>query len=100
MPRVAVVAEPGNLEALMQAAGLVDVEGVRFGDPLRVAGVDGLWEWATALRSWSEVLLSLDVEVQARVRDRLAREFEGRTRGGELAIGREMTMVRATVPPS
>ena len=100
LPRVAVVAEPGNLEALVQAAGLAEVEGVRFGDPLRVSGVDGLWEWATALRAWSEVLSSLNEEVKARARDRLAREFEGRTRGGELAIGREMTMVRATVPPS
>jgi SAM-dependent methyltransferase len=100
LPRLAVAAEPGNLEALMQAAGLTDLEGVRFGDPLRVAGVGGLWEWATALRGWSEILTALDEDVQARAQDRLSREFEGRTRGGELAIGREMTMVRATVPPS
>lgn len=100
LPRAAVVAEPGNLEALMQGAGLADVEGVRFGDPLRVAGIDGLWEWIAALRPWAGVIAGLDGAVQARARDWLAREFDGRTLGGELAIGREMTMVRATVPPS
>jgi SAM-dependent methyltransferase len=100
LPRVAVVAEPGNLEALVQAAGLGEVEGVRYGDPLRVAGIDGLWEWAAALRPWSPVLPVLGRDVEARARDHLAREFDNRTRGGELAIGREMTIVRATVPPS
>jgi|GEM_PF-6131609 SAM-dependent methyltransferase len=100
LPRAAVVAEPGNLEALMQAAGLGEVEGVRFGDPLRVQGIDGLWQWVAGLRPWADVLARLDDDVRMRAKDRLAREFEGRTRGGELAIGREMTLVRATVPPS
>lgn len=100
LPRVAVVAESGNLEALVQAAGMAGVEGIRFSDPLRVAGIDGLWEWAGALRLWSDPLSELSADVNARARDRLAREFDGRTRGGELVIGREMTMVRATVPPS
>jgi SAM-dependent methyltransferase len=100
LPRVATIAEAGNIEALMQATGLVDVDGARYGDPLRVAGIGALWEWAVSLRPWTALLSGLDADVQARARDRLAREFEGRTRGGELSIGREMTIVRATVPPS
>lgn len=97
---VAPVGESGNLEALFQAAGLEAVDGMRYADPLRVAGADGLWEWAASLRPWAATLQGLDQGTEARVRDRLRREFEGRTHAGELVVGREITIVRATVPPS
>lgn len=100
LPPIAPVSEEGNLEALMQAAGLEGVEGLRFSEPLRVAGIDGLWQWVTALRPWAGAFEDLEESVATRARDRLAQEFDGRTRAGELRVGREMTIVRATVAPS
>ncbi|MGH2353129.1 MAG: class I SAM-dependent methyltransferase [Chloroflexota bacterium] len=92
------LAQPGNLEALLQAAGFEDVEGGRMLDRLRFQGADGLWEWVTATREWGPTLATIPADAQQRACEALSSLLAGRLRNGEVAIGREIIYVRAIAP--
>lgn len=92
--------QPGNLEALLQAAGFEEVEVERVPDRMRFQGTDGLWQWLRASREWGQRLMALPAETQAKLRYTLAESLASRLRDGEVAIHREIVYVRAVAPPS
>jgi SAM-dependent methyltransferase len=92
--------QPSNLEALLQGAGLEEIESGRLVDLMRFQEVDGLWQWSAASREWGPLLGTLPVSDQERVRTALARALAVRQRGGEAAVGREFVFARAIAPPS
>lgn len=93
-------AQPGNIEALLQSAGFIDVEAVRLPDVLRFPGVAAFWDWVTALPPWAEAIAALPAAAQARTSEALLALLAPRERGGELVLGRETVYARAVAPES
>ena len=92
------LSQPGNVEALLQAAGFEEVEAARALDRMRFHGVDAFWEYVRALPHWGVVLDSLTPERRAGVQARLTETLAPFTREEEIAIGRELLYVRAVAP--
>ena len=100
VPGSLALTQPGNLEALLQMSGYVEIETARVPDRMRLQGVDGLWEWARASSRWGDAIDALSEERAERVRATLERAFGGSVRDGELALEREIVYARAIAPPS
>lgn len=92
--------QPGNLEAMLQSSGFVEIETARAPDRMRLQGVDGLWEWARAGSRWGDAIDALSEDQRDRVRAALDRAFGPHVRDGELALEREIVYARAIAPPS
>jgi len=92
--------QPGNLEAMLQSSGFVEIETARVPDRMRLQGVDGLWEWARASARWGDAIDVLSEDRRDRVRAALDRAFAAQVRDGELALEREIVYARAIAPPS
>jgi ubiquinone/menaquinone biosynthesis C-methylase UbiE len=95
---VPTLSQPGNVEALMQAAGFQEIEVARAQDRMRFPGADGLWEWALSWRPWAAALGSLSEAQAERARAALADLLAPRVRDGEVAVGRELVYLRAVAP--
>jgi ubiquinone/menaquinone biosynthesis C-methylase UbiE len=100
LPGSLALTQPGNLEALLQTSGFVQIETARVSDRMRLQGVDGLWEWARASTRWGDAIESLNEAGADRVRAALERSFSSSVRDGELALEREIVYARAVAPPS
>jgi ubiquinone/menaquinone biosynthesis C-methylase UbiE len=100
LPGSLALTQPGNVEALLQMSGFVEIETARVPDRMRLQGVDGLWEWARASSRWGDAIDALSEERRERVRAALDRAFAGHVRDGELALEREIVYARAIAPPS
>lgn len=92
--------QPSNLEVLLQAAGLEQIELGRVADRLRFRDQDGLWQWALASREWGPLLTALPPEAQAKTQTALAAAMATRHRGGEYQVKREIVYARAIAPAS
>ena len=100
LPGSLALTQPGNLEALLQMSGFVEIETARVPDRMRLQGVEGFWEWARASARWGDAIDSLSEAGADRVRAALERSFASSVRDGELALEREIVYARAIAPPS
>lgn len=94
------LAQPGNLEALLQTTGFDQIEAARVPDRMRFQGAEGFWQWACATGRWGPVLMALSPPVQERVRAALETSLASRLRDGEVTVGREVVYARAVAPAS
>jgi SAM-dependent methyltransferase len=94
------LSQPGNLEVLLQAAGLTDIEVARVPDRMRLQGVEGFWEWCRASGIWGSALDTLAPAARDRAVAALERTLGPDVREGELAVNREIVYARAIAPPS
>jgi SAM-dependent methyltransferase len=90
--------QPGNLEALMQAAGFVDIEVARVPDVMRFQGADGFWSWVCAVPRWGGLIAGLPADGRARFRSAVVDALGPRTRQGETIVGRELVFARGVSP--
>lgn len=90
--------QPGNLEAVLQGIGFVQIEVARMSDRMHLQGVDAFWEWARAAGQWDEVLQGLAPAARERMRAAVHEALAPRLRDGEVAIGREVIYARALAP--
>jgi SAM-dependent methyltransferase len=97
-PASLALTQPGNLEALLQSVGFIDIETARAPDRMRFQGATAFWEWARAIAPWDAVLAALSETERQRARSALETVVEPRLREGELAIGREIVYARAVSP--
>ena len=100
LPGSLALTQPGNIEALLQMGGFVDIETARVPDRMRLQGIAGFWEWARASSRWGDAIELLSDERRERVLAALDRAFAGQVRDGELALEREIVYARAIAPPS
>ncbi|MBI3973823.1 MAG: methyltransferase domain-containing protein [Chloroflexi bacterium] len=98
LPAAPQLTQPGNLEALLQAAGFRDLEVAHIPDVMRFQGIDAFWEWARAMRHWHDALAVLPADLLERTYRALVAKLAPRVRDGELAIGRQIVYARAAAP--
>lgn len=89
---------PGNLEVLLQAVSMEQIEVARVPDRMRFQGVEGFWQWSRAIGRWGAVLDALSPAGQERVRAALTQALAPRIREGEVAVNREIVYARAIAP--
>ncbi len=97
-PRPSGMSQPGNLEVLLQAAGLTDIEVARVPDRMRLQGIEGFWEWCRASGIWGTALDTLTDAARERAIASLERTLGPEIREGELAVNREIVYARAIAP--
>ena len=97
-PAAAPLSQPGNLEALLQAAGFEEIEVAHAPDRMRFQGADAFWNWALAWRPWAATVDALAPAQIDGVRAALDAALAPRQREGEIAIGREIVYARAIAP--
>jgi ubiquinone/menaquinone biosynthesis C-methylase UbiE len=90
--------QSGNLEALLQAVGLEDIEAARVPDVMRFQGPEAFWEWAQVTCRWGPAIAALDSYRRERMRAAVLSSLAPRVRGGEVAISREIVYARAVAP--
>lgn len=100
LPGSLALTQPGNLEALLQSVGFVEIETARVPDRMRLQGAAGLWEWARATPRWGDAIDALPDERRERAREAIERAFASHVRDGELALEREIVYARAIAPAS
>ncbi len=99
-PNVLQLAQPGNLEALLQASGFQQVESARLPDVMRFQDIEAFWQWARAAGRWGAAIAALEPAERDRLLDSLRALLAPRLRHGELALSREIVYARAIAPPS
>jgi len=99
-PNVLQLAQPGNLEALLQASGFQQVESARLPDMMRFQSIEAFWQWARAIGRWGATIAALEPAARARLLDVLHALLEPRMRRGELVLAREIVYARAVAPPA
>jgi ubiquinone/menaquinone biosynthesis C-methylase UbiE len=97
-PEAYALSQPGNLEALLQAAGLTAIEAARVPDVMRFQGAAAFWEWAQATHRWDTAIAGLPPERRERMRAAVLAAVSPRSRDGEVALRREIVYARAVAP--